>query len=204
MTDKEIIIDGVDVSKCEHINICDNKIKCVILQDDVCETNPYCEGYNCYYKQLKRKEQECEELRKQLERKEENYQKLLSKSNKYIHNLVDENVQDISNLARQLDQLKTELEQEYEDLRTHCKHIDETNKILYNEKVQLLDKNQELQDKLLKLNDLAHEVLLYELQTLDIDFDEYETHVRDTEFSPIVTRCTEMIDLIGYKDKDEV
>ena len=88
-----------------------------------------------------------------------------------------------------------------QNLRTHCKYIDETNKILYNEKVQLLDKNQELQNKLLKLNDLAHEVLLYELQTLDIDFDEYETHVRDTEFSPIVTRCTEMIDLIGYSDK---
>ena len=100
--------------------------------------------------------------------------------------------------------LQDKWDEKIEDLRTHCKHIDETNKILYNEKVQLLDKNQELQDKLLKLNDLAHEVLLYELQTLDIDFDEYETHVRDTEFSPIVTRCTEMIDLIGYKDKDEV
>ena len=103
-----------------------------------------------------------------------------------------------------IEKLKSQLSrknQEYEDLRTHCKHIDETNKILYNEKVQLLDKNQELQDKLLKLNDLAHEVLLYELQTLDIDFDEYETHVRDTEFSPIVTRCTEMIDLIEYSNK---
>lgn len=97
--------------------------------------------------------------------------------------------------------LQDKWDEKIEDLRTHCKHIDETNKILYNEKVQLLDKNQELQDKLLKLNDLAHEVLLYELQTLDIDFDEYETHVRDIEFSPIVTRCTEMIDLIGYSDK---
>lgn len=95
---------------------------------------------------------------------------------------------------KEADKIKQEIQQ-------HCKHIDETNKILYNEKVQLLDKNQELQDKLLKLNDLAHEVLLYELQTLDIDFDEYETHVRDTEFSPIVTRCTEMIDLIGYSNK---
>ena len=97
--------------------------------------------------------------------------------------------------------LQDKWDKKIEDLRTHCKHIDETNKILYNEKVQLLDKNQELQDKLLKLNDLTHEVLLYELQTLDIDFDEYETHVRDTEFSPIVTRCTEMIDLIGYSNK---
>ena len=63
MTDKQIIIDGVDVADCEHINACDKKMKCVILQDDICETNPYCEGFNCYYKQLKRKEQECEELK---------------------------------------------------------------------------------------------------------------------------------------------
>lgn len=109
----------------------------------------------------------------------------------------------INKLQQQVKELQEwkEVNKTIQNLRTHCKHIDETNKILYNEKVQLLDKNQELQDKLLKLNDLAHEVLLYELQTLDIDFDEYETHVRDTEFSPIVTRCTEMIDLIGYSDK---
>lgn len=88
-----------------------------------------------------------------------------------------------------------------QDLQAHCKHIDETNRILYNEKVELLGKNTELQDKLLKLNDLAHEILLYELQTLDIDFDEYETGVKDTEFSPVVTRCTEMINLIGYSDE---
>ena len=61
--------------------------------------------------QLEHKEQECEELKEQLKRKEENYQKLLSKSNKYIHNLVDENVQDISNLARQLEQLKRKEEE---------------------------------------------------------------------------------------------
>ena len=64
MTDKQIIIDGVDVADCEHLNACNKKMKCVILQDDVCEIDPYCEGCNCYYKQLKRKEQECEELKK--------------------------------------------------------------------------------------------------------------------------------------------
>ena len=107
MTDKQIIIDGVDVSGCECYtpNI---EMDCILhpLQSDACKNNP-----NCYYKQLARKEQECKELKKQLERKEENYQKLLNKSNKYIHNLVDENVQDISNLARQLDQLKAEKEE---------------------------------------------------------------------------------------------
>ena len=63
------------------------------------------------YEKLKDKEQECEKFKKQLERKEENYQKLFSKSNKYIHNLVDENVQDISNLARRLEQFKVENDQ---------------------------------------------------------------------------------------------
>ena len=63
------------------------------------------------YEKLKDKEQECEKFKKQLERREENYQKLFSKSNKYIHNLVDENVQDISNLARRLEQFKVENDQ---------------------------------------------------------------------------------------------
>lgn len=60
---EEIIIDGVDVSECEHINCCDKKIKCVILQEDVCEIKPYCEGYDCYYKQLQRLQAENERLK---------------------------------------------------------------------------------------------------------------------------------------------
>jgi tRNA nucleotidyltransferase/poly(A) polymerase len=51
MTDKQIIIDGVDVSGCEHY-------------DEVCLGNhhyKWCkDNDNCYYKQLKSKEQECE------------------------------------------------------------------------------------------------------------------------------------------------
>ena len=57
---EEIIIDGVDISECGFTNACDKKMKCIILQDDVYETNPYCEGYNCYYKQLQRLKQENE------------------------------------------------------------------------------------------------------------------------------------------------
>lgn len=58
MTDKEIIIDGVDVSECDHLKY--DHIGC-----DIDET--YCLGSDCYFKQLKRKEQECEELKKQHE-----------------------------------------------------------------------------------------------------------------------------------------
>ena len=64
----EKIIDGVNVAECEFINACNKKWKCVILQDDVCETNPYCEGYDCYFKQLKRLEKENEELKQKLEK----------------------------------------------------------------------------------------------------------------------------------------
>jgi hypothetical protein len=57
MTDKEIIIDGVDVAGCKYFNrfrsICHNKNLCCD-----CEKNQ-----DCYYKQLARKEQECEELK---------------------------------------------------------------------------------------------------------------------------------------------
>lgn len=56
MTNKQIIIDGIDVAGCEYFNrfrnICHNKNLCCD-----CEKNP-----NCYYKQLARKERECEAL----------------------------------------------------------------------------------------------------------------------------------------------
>lgn len=79
MTDK-IMIDGVDVSGCElfdgsHKCICDktgldeykklrqlNTVKYVNCRDN----------YNCYYKQLKRKEEECEKLKEKLKPKLKN------------------------------------------------------------------------------------------------------------------------------------
>lgn len=77
MTDKEIIINDVDVSKCIHIdnwkhcNCCNDLIKtiypkasqCLIEEDLRCEIYP-----NCYFKQLKRKEQECEELQEKIKK----------------------------------------------------------------------------------------------------------------------------------------
>ena len=56
MTDKQIIIDGVDVSGCVYF--CNGYCN----ENDVaykCNLN----NENCYYKQLKRKEQECDRLK---------------------------------------------------------------------------------------------------------------------------------------------
>ena len=74
MTDKEIIIDGVDVSECEKLGETIDGITCglgkrirfaneIITKHNLCKNNP-----NCRYKQLKRKEQECEELKKRNKR----------------------------------------------------------------------------------------------------------------------------------------
>ena len=59
MTDKQIMIDGVDVNGCKYYNP-NIKMDCILypLQPDACKNNP-----NCYYKQLARKEQECKELK---------------------------------------------------------------------------------------------------------------------------------------------
>lgn len=70
MTDKEIIINGVDVSKCEYRdwrNFCccnnskENEGEERVTGRGGCKYNP-----NCHYKQLARKEQECEELKETL------------------------------------------------------------------------------------------------------------------------------------------
>ena len=61
--DKGIIIDGIDVSKCEYC-LKMTKYRCSIQRDVykcLCEENP-----NCYYKQLKRKEKECEKYKQTL------------------------------------------------------------------------------------------------------------------------------------------
>ena len=69
---EEIIIDGVDVSGCVKQGETVAGITCgngerirlaneIITKHKLCKDNP-----NCVYKQLKRKEQKCEELEKEL------------------------------------------------------------------------------------------------------------------------------------------
>mgnify|MGYP004640941019 CR=1 FL=1 len=60
MTDKEIIFNGVDVSECRNYD-----------RNQFWECKPFaCHCYeipNCYFKQLKRKEQECNEYKDKVE-----------------------------------------------------------------------------------------------------------------------------------------
>ena len=75
MTDKQIIIDGVDVSKCIYFQKEDDEYTCgaeecngAIVACRACD--------NCYYKQLKRKEQECERLKETIEENSYRYAEL--------------------------------------------------------------------------------------------------------------------------------
>ena len=64
MTDKQIIIDGVDVSECKHFDFCHKECKAeyyIRYGYEIVEYDSCIENKNCYYKQLKRKEQECQQ-----------------------------------------------------------------------------------------------------------------------------------------------
>lgn len=63
MIDKQIIIDGVDVSECKKLMQGIVPFGCMEDRKTCsCMNNP-----NCLYKQLKRKEQECEKYRQALD-----------------------------------------------------------------------------------------------------------------------------------------
>ena len=66
MTDKQMIIDGVDVSGCKNFSCgkCEEENKIPIT---INHFTADCRMYsNCYYKQLQRKEQECERSKQTL------------------------------------------------------------------------------------------------------------------------------------------
>ena len=63
--DNKVIIDGVDVSGCECSSQIDLDINIICNSNSPKKCSGYCkDNPNCYYKQLKRKEQECEKLKK--------------------------------------------------------------------------------------------------------------------------------------------
>ena len=103
MTNKQIIIDGVDVSGCAYfwnkecrciqdcIDYSDGKpiIKELFYNDTGihtdCETSP-----NCYYKQLKRAENQIVDLNKMVEAKEQECEKLKKELQNYKDNEPEE------------------------------------------------------------------------------------------------------------------
>ena len=90
MSNKQIFIDCVDVSGCEYYNKDDKTCRAVNgkYETDICDFDK-CENSNCYYKQLKYKEQECEELKESLKVWKYSDVQHIFKINKYEQTLTE-------------------------------------------------------------------------------------------------------------------
>ena len=108
MTDKQIIIDGVDVSGCKKYE--HEIVRCNATLKNMCFCGGRCtdkKNANCYFKQLKRKEQECEELKKNVAHWKMEHKEAKAKG-EWTYDLVKKR------LGQQLDQFKqtlTEIEE---------------------------------------------------------------------------------------------
>ena len=167
MTDKQIIKNGIDVSGCDFYD--KNKKYCLTLkmnptgfknpscfsgdfqkciQDSKTCPNTFCDNNpNCYYKNWKRKEQECEELKK--DNKELQYQLRCTtgREKEWERNCKFWDAR-CEKLQTELDQLKTE----NEELNKYIKHLhnlcgNETDK-QYKYKQTLTEIKQLLEDAL--------------------------------------------------------
>ena len=128
MTDKkQIIIDGVDVSGCEYLKY--DKIGC--YADDC-----YCLGNDCYYKQLARKTQECEEKDERIIELTKAGRELKQECEELKIKIEEWNAANVE-LAVELDRYRKALEEIEKIVQT----ITETNKVypLQNNLFKILD-----------------------------------------------------------------
>ena len=82
---EQIIIDGVDVSKCTYFNNTDESYCeecCSEFGCALCDDRP-----NCYFKQLARKTQECEELKNNLYIANTNHEAAEKECDRYLEAL---------------------------------------------------------------------------------------------------------------------
>lgn len=136
---EEIIIDGVDVSECEKLGETIDGITCglgkrirfaneIITKHNLCKNNP-----NCYYKQLKRKEQELQEAM-------DNYIKLDNQRVKEYNELVDK----YNNKEQECEKIKQNAQDTYDLWQA----LIESFNILQGEKIKLEQECEKLKSEL--------------------------------------------------------
>ena len=117
MTDKQIMIDG---TQCRYASFDGGNTQRLLCAIDDCFCDCYREN-ECYYKQLKAKEQECERLKKETERWKSNFNGKVS--------AIEELLQQLNQLKAELDLFKqshkTEQDRrrDYENALTEIKEI---------------------------------------------------------------------------------
>ena len=130
MTDKKIIIDSIDVNGCPdisgHVNdfgeyecLCrcifgDGSDDYGVIGHEMCKDNP-----NCHYKQLKRKEQECERLKLQY--------KELEQCSKKLKDYYDKEKETLSNRFLELKQTLIDIKEIAEECYYECNSMHNCN-----------------------------------------------------------------------------
>lgn len=103
MTNKQIIVDGVDVSGCKHFKIGTCLADYLLTDMDFSEAK--CElCKDCYFKQLTRKTQECEELRIK--------NNILKEHNRYYKNESKRYKKEIGGLKAEKEQAEQKLKRD--------------------------------------------------------------------------------------------
>lgn len=148
----------IDVSKCEHYWNTHNLELCKINFDNNYYSNGLplaekCSFKDCYYKQMKRLEQENNKLKTQY--------------NCYACGSC-KGKEDYINLEKHHKGLRTEFDRLHREIR--------------------------------RLKWYLNEIRYQELATLDIDWDEYETGRRDTEYTNIINLVQEALDEVSEEE----
>lgn len=110
MTDK-IMIDGVDVNKCAFLDDYSRSMCNGVRGDNSGFHQGFCiQNPNCYYKQFKRKEEECKKLKEQFDDVACCYKDYKQSSSELAKNLVFE-VKRARKYKKALENIKQELEE---------------------------------------------------------------------------------------------
>ena len=168
MTDKQIIIDGVDVSGCPYY--CGHDI-CKNTCHYFCTPCEWVNVQNCTYKQFKQAEQTVEECHKyqteledKLKAKEQECEelKIYIESNEQQVKEVETLVMDNDRLINELDQLKfdyAELEKRHNDSFEQFRQLKAENKHLNDLLNQALKELEKTRETLTEIKEIAEQIL---------------------------------------------
>lgn len=120
---QEIIIDGVNIAGCEFHSSTPSSELCY-MKGNKCNDNP-----NCYYKQLQRKEQECEELKAELQASKDDHAYAVE-----LEKDIDHYKQALDNITGLLQSILDPFEEDDKEQQLHyCKEITENILTILNE-----------------------------------------------------------------------
>lgn len=137
MTDKQIIINGIDVSKGNFRLERDNQQKCECCHATgfgvICDREQW---HNCYFKQLARAKEEIEKLKAQIENEKQSLQIDIDNLNQACLDLNQEN-DDLRNKLQAKEQLSVKQSHELIRLRKELQENKQKNVILLQENEEL-------------------------------------------------------------------